>query len=565
MPEIQEAEISEFVQGYLEPIPGGSPSGNDASNEEEYFKLNMEIPKTVPDYKKCIELSEIILKEKSKDIKVAAWLSFALFRTEKIKGLKDGLSIMLNLLKKYENNLFPANPLHRSKAIQFINTSRFFKLVEKEDINRSNAADIIEAEKVLTQIISECQRLFPDSIPVLKSLKEIIADHAEQAKSLTEPQKKDEPAKELTVEEKSENKVEVTPSGKIEESQRLQQVTATTSPLKEIKLTSEKDAVTQLRQTLTFFFESQQPIPSGDGVKKEKIPDNHFVFGLARQLQWSKLIRPPDSDKITQIEAPNQVIRGKIKEWFNSSNWDTLIPRIEISFLKANSEYPYWLDAQRYITKALEQKGGIYIQASEDIKIHLAKLLQRIPDLPQLIFKDKQTPYADDETIKWIIEEVKPSLSGGKGAESIILPPIIEEDYDPINKEYETACNELPENFEKNISEMQKGIGSDIRRKGKFLRRLNLANYCIQAKKYDLAEVNLNELKALIEEYNIAEWESALCTAVWQSLYLVNAKLISESNGELKTSLENQQKELFGKIAKYDGILAIKLQQKINK
>ncbi len=563
MPEIQELasqsemEISEFVQGYLEPIPGGSPAGNDASGEEEYFKLNMEIPKTVPDYKKCIEFSEIILKEKSKDIKVAAWLSFALFRTEKIKGLKDGLNIIYQLLKKYENDLFPANPLHRSKAIQFINTSRFFKLVEKEDINRSNAADIIEAEKILIQIVSECQKLFPDSIPVLKSLKEIIEGHAEKAKSLVAPPKNEEPVKE----EKSDSKIEVTPSGKIEETQKPQQTAApTTSSLKEIKLTNEKDAIAQFRQTLTFLFESQQP--SADGIKKEKIPENHFVFGLARQLQWSKIIRPPDADKVTQIEAPNQVIRGKMKEWFTSSNWDTLIPRIEISFLKANSEFPYWLDAQRYVTKALEQKGGIYIQASEDIKIHLAKLLQRIPDLLQLIFKDKQTPFADDETIKWINEEVKPSLSGGKGAESIILPPIMGEDYDPINKEYETACNELPGNFEKNISEMQKGISSDPRKKGKFLRRLNLANYCIQAKKYELAEVNLNELKASIEEYNIAEWETALCTAVWQSLYLVNAKLISEVNAELKTKLENQQKELFGKIAKYDGILAMKLQQK---
>jgi type VI secretion system protein VasJ len=581
MPEIQErasgeamssqqseTEISEFVLGYLEPISGGSPAGNDASGEEEYFKLNMEIPKTVPDYKKCIELSEIILKEKSKDIKVASWLCFALFRTEKTKGLKDGLSIIYNMLKKYENNLFPANPLHRSKAIQFINTSRFFKLVEKEEINRSNASDIIESERTLTQIIIECQRLFPDSLPVLKSLKEIIDDQAEKAKSLIAPPKKEESIKETFVEEKSQSKIEITPSGKIEESQKTQQSSgASTSSLKEIKLSSEKDAIAQLRQILTYFFDNQfreGGTSAGDGVKKEKIPDNHFVFGLGRQLQWSKIIRPSDTDKITQIEAPNQVIRGKMKEWFASSNWDTLIPRIEISFLKANSEFPFWLDAQRYVVKALEQKGGIYIQASEDIKIHLAKLLQRIPDLPQLIFKDKQTPFADDETIKWINEGVKSSLPGGKGAESIILPPIMGEDYDLINKEYETACNELPENFEKNISEMQKGIGSDTRRKGKFLRRLNLANYCIQAKKYELAEVNLNELKTLIEEYNIAEWESALCTAVWQSLYLVNAKLISEANGELKTKLENQQKELFRKIAKYDGILAMKLQQKIN-
>ena len=81
MSETIEIEISEIIQEYLEPISGGSPVGIDAANEEEFFKLNMEFPKTVPDYKNWIELSDIILKEKSKDIKVASWLCFILTLT----------------------------------------------------------------------------------------------------------------------------------------------------------------------------------------------------------------------------------------------------------------------------------------------------------------------------------------------------------------------------------------------------------------------------------------------------------------------------------------------------
>ena len=72
-----------------------------------------------------------------------------------------------------------------------------------------------------------------------------------------------------------------------------------------------------------------------DGVKKEKVPYSHFVFGLSRMLQWGTLSSPPDTDKVTQIEAPNQIIRRKIKEWFEGNNWDSLIQRIEINFLKA--------------------------------------------------------------------------------------------------------------------------------------------------------------------------------------------------------------------------------------
>ncbi len=113
-----------------------------------------------PDYPKCLDLSEKILTEKSKDLKVASWLCFALFRTEKIQGLKDGLNIIYHLMNKYENKLFPENEAHRSKAIHFINSARFYKLVEREEINKSNAKDIIEAEKLLNQIEELGKKLF---------------------------------------------------------------------------------------------------------------------------------------------------------------------------------------------------------------------------------------------------------------------------------------------------------------------------------------------------------------------------------------------------------------------
>jgi len=85
----------------------------------------------------------------------------------------------------------------------------------------------------------------------------------------------------------------------------------------------------------------------------------------------------------------------------------------------------------------------------------------------------------------------------------------------------------------------------------------------MQAKLYELAKVHLTELTAFIDEYNLPVWESALCTAVWQSMFLVNKELISSlRDKELKISLEKEQKELFKKVAKYDSIIAIKLKQK---
>ncbi len=251
MPVTEESVISEFVQEYLEPISGDSPTGNDAKNEEEYFKLNMEIPKTSPDYKKCIELADVILKEQSKDIKVAAWLCFALFRTEKIKGLKDGLSVIYHLLNNFENNLFPSNNVHRSKAIQFINSTRFYKLVEREEINSLNANDLIETENILSKIIDESKKLFPENVPVLKAIAAVLKSHVEEAKTITSPKKeiKETNQEEMAVDsdtiEQSGEKVETDTAQEVAEKKKTQQPTIKATPpsAPQVKLHSEKDNI----------------------------------------------------------------------------------------------------------------------------------------------------------------------------------------------------------------------------------------------------------------------------------------------------------------------------------
>jgi type VI secretion system protein VasJ len=562
MPEISELEIPDIVHDYLEPISDSLPVGNDASNEEEYFVLNMEIPKTTPDYKKCIELSAVILKGKSKDIKIATWLCFAMFRTEKTRGLVNGLKLIYHYLKNYGNDLYPSNPNYRSKAIQFLNQPRFFKLVEKEVPVASNAKDFIEADIVLKGIVSECSRLFPETPPVLKFIIEVLESHAETANKLLSPSTvktetpvaPSQPEKHTEVVQKTVN--EPTPK---DVEKPVQQVSQTQQAVSQpVKVTNENDGVIQLRQILTQFYEQVV-----DGNKKEKIPESFFVFGIARQLQWGKIYRPPETDGVTQIEAPNSIMQANIKKWFETSDWDLLIPRIEMNFLKADSAFLYWLDAHRFLTKALENKGGNYTIAAQEVKRQLAQLVARIPDIYKLKFKDKTTPYADDETVKWIFDDVMSSSGKSDNKDQMILPPIMGEDYEQVNNDYKQACLELPQNIEKNISSMQKAINSDERRKGKFLRRLNLSNYCMQAKMPDLAKVHLTELNSLIDEYNITLWEPALCTSVWQSMYLVNKEIISTTKDkELKSNLETEQTELFNKVAKYDSIIALKLKQK---
>ena len=97
------------------------------------------------------------------------------------------------------------------------------------------------------------------------------------------------------------------------------------------------------------------------------------------------------------------------------------------------------------------------------------------------------------------------------------------------------------EKFDENYQKIKNGISGDVRRKGRFLRKLNLANFCYSAKHYTVADIHLNELLLKIDEYNLAEWEPALSVSVWQLAYLNNSKLLNNIDNDLILTFVNEQ------------------------
>jgi type VI secretion system protein VasJ len=324
----------------------------------------------------------------------------------------------------------------------------------------------------------------------------------------------------------------------------------------EISVSSDSEARSAIKKVLNHYFKLD-----ADDERKYST----FIYGISRSLIWSDLAIPPHKDSVSELPPPDSEIKTTLDSWFTNKEWKKLVSAAEVNVLNEDSAFKYWLTAQRYVTEALEKIGGPATKAAEEVKLQLAKLLRRIPSIENLKFNNDM-PFADDRTLEWINEDVKSNMQGGS-SQDMILPPILGEDYDPINKEYEDACAALPDKFEENLEKMQIGIAADTRRKGKFLRTLNLANFFIQAKKFELAKVHLVKLVEKIEAYQLAEWEPALCTSVWESTYLVNEKLIEKEKNEDEIDfLNKQQRDLFAKIGNYNGLLALKLaKRKIKK
>lgn len=542
--------LPEGLAELLSPVSNESPTGENANAAEEYFKLDMEIGKVTPDYNVCIELAKTILMETSKDLRVASWLTFSWYRTEKILGLLKGVTLMLELMKLFGDKLFPEKPAHRSKALLYLNTGRFVKLLEQEPISSQTAPQILELEKVLKQLEEEAQKQFPASPPELKDLKKVIESHIETVKEDAPPAKPaaaDKPAESQEKDAEAPHPPEeAKPAAESKPAGRAAAERA--APAKEVDLGSERDALLAFKKALRFIFQQDD----------KKAKHQSFLYGIARSVVWDRMSVPPHDDHVTQIAPPDSVVLSMFQQWHADQDGDKLVSNLEVSLLDQDSTVKYWLTGQRMEALALENAGGGGAKAAEEIKFQLAKLLTRYPNFSKLKFRDK-APFADAETLVWIEDEVKPVIGGGKGGE-MILPPIMGEDYVPLTKEYEKACETLPDGFEENLSKIQRGIASEHRRKGHFLRILNLANFCIKAEEYELARIHLMDLMDKIEAYQLAYWEPALSASAWQSMYIVNQKLMeAETDEEDRGLLERKQRELFSKIGNFDGLLALKL------
>ncbi|QHP68022.1 hypothetical protein EI171_12425 [Bradyrhizobium sp. LCT2] len=102
------------------PFPGPVPAGNHIREAVEFRWIEAEGRRmdsdgpTAADWRKVSTLSLNILTKQSKDILVACWAAYALFRVEGYEGLAIGLSILRGMVVTHWEGLFP--PLRQEGA-----------------------------------------------------------------------------------------------------------------------------------------------------------------------------------------------------------------------------------------------------------------------------------------------------------------------------------------------------------------------------------------------------------------------------------------------------------------
>ena len=590
----------------LAPIPGANPSGESLEYAPVYDQIKQarreqedaldEGARKVADWKLVMQLSSDALAKQSKDLWLAAWLTEALLRRENFAGLRSGLSLNQSLIQDFWDTLYPliedgdmdyrAAPLHflgtglidplkkvpltkagynfykyqesravgyeqdaeesttkaeaRQKAIEegkltgeafdiaFRDTSKDFFKKAVEDLDAS-----LDGLRALGAICDE--KFGQDASPNFRALQEAIEEVRRVTNNLYQQKRKlagelDEPAETTADEEPAPEEtgaVAVSASGAAAAPARApaRKAVAGLEPADRDEVALRLSAIAKyLREQ-----DSSDPAP----------------YLMLRGYRWGELRKSGSRPDATVLEAPSTEVRTQLKKAIMDSDWVTAIEIGEAAMAQPCGRG--WLDLQRYIVSAVDYP------IAEAIKSEVRTLVRDIPELRRMTLMD-DTPTANPDTQAWLDQ----IIAEAAGSEPQRTPAMQEEDEEETAAEdeaappdaYELAVQAIRERRSKDAVELlMQEVGRQSSGRGRFRRKQQLAEICMQLGEMSIAQPILEELLAEIDEHRLEDWEAADSVAYPLTMLL-------QCLGKLDGDAAERQK-IYHRICRLDPVQAL--------
>ena len=130
-----------------QPIPGDIPAGASARYDEAFTRLEAEMSKLENpsggevNWKAAIADASAILREKSKDLLVGAYLARGLLQEHGVEGLAAGLAVIQGMTTTFWEGLQPNRPRARRGALEWI-SERAAVLLEPASLRPNDLAHV---------------------------------------------------------------------------------------------------------------------------------------------------------------------------------------------------------------------------------------------------------------------------------------------------------------------------------------------------------------------------------------------------------------------------------------
>lgn len=461
-------------------------AGEDVRFSSEFEALESELAKAQSmhesgqiDWLKVQEVAEALLRTQSKDLRVAAWLTWALYQRESFPGLLAGIGLLHYLCEHHWPQVHPAKGRTRAAAVNWL---------------------VLRLEQVLSDSIpvKEQLPLFRCLVEHLEGLDALLTAHLADDAPLLLPLCR---RLKTMVQRAADNQPELGIARAVaaQVQQAAAQLFTPGAPVD-----NEKEAQKALRALQ----ESARPLCAW--WLKQKAIDTR-ALRLNRTMLWLSIDTVPErnSEQITALRGlPVDKLKTYQERYANGQYADLLV-EVEASLARA----PFWFDGQRLTWECLQALHAD--QAMREVEFHFALLLQRLPSVIELRFHDG-TPFADPATRSWISAHVMPHLqdaSAPRKVETTAGLPAWEEALEQVvpilHKDGLKAAVQI----------LKQGLQHAHGGRARFFWQFSLARLCFMAKKYELVKTQLEALDQELQHSGLHAWEPDLGLEVLHLLH----------------------------------------------
>lgn len=519
------------------PVTPEQPAGSDVRYEAEFERLQAEIDKTnIPsasgggiDWKKVGDLSEVILSKKSKDLLVACYLAVSQIHLRKLDGLKDGVTVLHDIIQSYWEDLFPPKKRirGRSAAIEWwIEKSEAALGAIKPDPVAIETLDTIK--NTLSQIDSLLVEYLPEP-PLLRPIQRRL----EQFPTLAPKEPVQAPLEETSQPE---------PLKQAPELKKAEQPKAAPVNAETMAINTEQDARKMISSSML-------NIRKSAAFLLENNPASPLAYRYRRMAAWAQVLDlPPASNGKTQIMSPAPQAQQTLIDLRDNGQWKPFIFNAEQQL----SQLIFWFDLNRWVAEALLELGDEYKAAHNAVCHETASFINRLPNLLELTFSD-ETPFADYETREWLN-----GICGDRSPEQKSNSSPKNSDKNKDNKDQVLHIQGKAEalakkkKFPEAVGLFQIELKNCSSQKEAMILRIALCQMLFKSKRMDMTIPHLDLIINDIDVYRLENWDPELAVEGLKLVWMVSSK-------QTDTALKEKAKAILSRIAKIDPVEAMKL------
>ncbi len=437
------------IEQLLEPIPGDNPAGKnlryslydaikEARREEDSGPRGEWEQREIKtaNFGQVIKISEQALRQSSKDLWIAAWLTEAWIYEYGMPGLTSGLQLAEGLITRFWDGLYPeldeedveprlpplewvgsyfdpskgSSPILALRRVALTNKgfnwfdyqdshrgasggegkitreewNKDFEATKKQfykDLERDSKASL----QALASLDASCHARFGDLAPSLRPLRTALEELENLVHILLSEKLKKEP----DLAEPGTKSVAVA-GGPTEVHGRAE--------ISEIAAVQQLD-ISKLSGEITAVEHAALHVAAAAQFIRHNDPSSPISYLLLRALRWGE-VRAAGESAINDLPAPPSDLRVALKTSAGAKSWGSVLETAEAAMSTAIGRA--WLDLQRYAIRACDELG--YSAAAKAMRSELKAFLQDFPALAAATLSD-DTGTANPETLAWLRQE----------------------------------------------------------------------------------------------------------------------------------------------------------------